>query len=206
MEDHGGAERHVNTDVRLQGIVAVDCKLAVTTWNDDLGHSNLSVRNVTAQRCGRAIKITHTDQLTLTGLRVEDHPKKFPPVTIGNCDGVTVRDVTIAASEHEGAAMELTNSDHALVDGLTLRSSGGLSAGLVYRLSEKRTFSGLRVSNVYAPDVERGIVLSRNSERATLVDYAVSGNVARVVDRIRGRPRRVEDNFPEDDSGPDTSG
>jgi len=67
-----------------------------------------------------------------------------------------------------------------------------------FRISSKDAFSGLRISNVSARNVtEAGIVLEAvGKEKGTLSDYLISGNLARVVDRIQGERGMVTNNLP----------
>jgi hypothetical protein len=99
----------------------------------------------------------------------------------------------------KGPAVLLENCDEILVDGIVLRDqTNSLTSAVCYRITTKETFSGLRISNVSARNVtEAGIVLEAlGSQKGTLTDYLITGNVATVLDRVHGEHAIVADNLP----------
>jgi len=110
-----------------------------------------------------------------------------------------VRDVVVENVSVKGPALLLENCDEALVDGFSIRGpTNVLASGVCFRITTKGTFSGLRISNVSAREVaDAGIVLeATGKEKGTLTDYLITGNLARVRDRIQGVRGTVVNNLP----------
>jgi hypothetical protein len=185
--------------VVIEDVYALRCKHAIRTANHPFGHANLTVRDLTAQQCQLPVQISHTDNLTLCNIRVLDHDFDGTPIFIRNCRGVTVRDVTIENTAFTGPGLLLEDCDGALIDGFTLRGqTGSLANGICYRLTTRGVFSGLRISNVFAPSVkDMGILLeATGKKKGTLADYFVAGNLSRVEDRIQGPRATIVNNLP----------
>jgi hypothetical protein len=197
VQDHD-IPSQINRNVVVEDVFALRCKHAIRTSNRPLGHANLTMRDITAKECTNPIQISNTDNLSLYNVRVIDHSGKGYPVHIKNCHGVSVRDVTIENTDHKGPAVILENCDRTVVDGVTLSGkNGNLGVGICFRIDDGRAYSGLRVSNVFAPDVtDAGIVLDVSGRKGTLSDYVISGNIAKVQDRIRGPRTVVANNLP----------
>jgi len=199
VQDHG-APRETNTNVVIEDVYALECRHAIRTANKPRGHANLTMRDITAERCEAPLAISNTRHVTLENVRIADHPARRPPVSIANCDGVTVRDVTVTNSAHQGPAILVENCNDTLIDGLTVRGeANALSSGVCFRAGNNKAFSSLFIHNVSAPNVTvAGVLLESAGKKATLTDYMITGNRALVVDRIRGRRARVADNLPLD--------
>ncbi len=198
IQDHD-QKRQINRNIVVEDVFALRCNSAVRTKNHPHGHANLTVRDVTARECGMPIQISHTDNLRLGSVLVIDHAGKDPAVSVRNCHGAMIRDIIIENTDHKGPGVLIEDCDGAIIDGVTLRGKGeNLSAGLIYRLTQDRHFSGLSIRNVLVPGIaDAGIRLEvKDGCGATLTDYIVSGNVAAVQDRIRGQRARVGDNVP----------
>ena len=56
--------------------------------------------------------------------------------------------------------------------------------------------TGLIIGNVHAPACRAGIQLERQGKMGTLTDYIVSGNIARVTDKIQGEHALITGNLP----------
>jgi len=198
VQDHKKPAQ-INRNVVIEDVYAMRCKHAIRTANHPFGHANLTVRDLTAQQCQFPVQISNTDNLALYNIRILDHDFDGPPVSIRNCRGVSVRDVTIENTAFKGPGLLLEDCDGALIDGFTLRGqTSSLTSGLCYRLTTGGTFSGLRISNVFAPNVkDAGILLeATGKKRGTLTDYFVAGNLARVEDRIQGLRAAIVNNLP----------
>ena len=182
----------VNTNVFIQDVHARDCTHAIRTANHPLGHANLTIRDVIAERCAAPLQIRNTDNVVLHNVTILDHASPRPPISLSNCDGLSLRDLTIKGGNYRGPGVMVEDCDGALVDGITLQGrAGSPSSALCYRITTDEAFSGLRISNVFAPRAgPAGILLDRQGGRGALTDYVILGNVARVVDRIQG-PRGV---------------
>ncbi len=188
VQDHGRPQE-INTNVVIEDVYALNCTFAIRTANRPHGHSNLTMRDIIAERCKSPLKISNTDNVILQNIRIIGHEAGRPPISISNCDGVFLRDVTIENSNHDGPAILIKNCDDTLIDGVTLRGeTDSLSSAISYRVSTDEVFSGLRIVNVSALNVKTaGIILENTSEKGTLNDYMISGNLARVVDHIQGQ-------------------
>jgi hypothetical protein len=195
VQDHKDPGQ-INRHVLLEDIYARECTHAIRTANRPLGHANLTIRDVTAERCIEPLAVRNTDNVVLHGISVIGHESNRPPVAITNCDGLSVRDVTVKDCSYPGPAVLIEDCDHVVVDGVTLRGrTVGSSSAVLYRISTGATFSGLRVTNVFAAgSVPAGIVLERRNLGGTLSDYVITGNVSSVVDQISGPRGVVADN------------
>jgi hypothetical protein len=200
VQDHDVASQ-INRNVVVEDVYALRCKHAIRTSNRPLGHANLTVRDITAKECTDPVQISNTDNLSLYNVRVIDHTGngKHYAVYLKNCQGVSVRDVTVENTGHKGPAMLVEDCDHTLIDGFTLRGrNDNLGTGIAFRLTTDRAFSGLRISNVFAPEVtDAGIILeATGKKKGTLADYIIAGNLAKVQDRIQGPRASIVNNLP----------
>ncbi len=209
VQDHGKPAQ-TNRNVVIEDVYARDCRHAIRTANRPQGHKGLSMRNITAERCVEPIRISNTAGVYLSNVRIVDHQARQErpraPISFRDCDGVSVRDVTVQNSSHSGAALLIEDCDQTLVDGFTLKGqSATLANAVLYRVTVAKTFSGLRIRNVAALRCRQaGIRLEvRHSDEenalnpfGTLTDYIVAGNVARVEDNIKGERGLVENNVP----------
>jgi len=200
VQDHDVASQ-INRNVVVEDVYALRCRHAIRTSNRPLGHANLTVRDITAKECTDPIQISNTDNVSLYNVRVIDHAGegKHYPVYLRNCQGLCVRDVTIENTVHKGPAMLIEDCDNTIIDGFTLRGRiDNLGYGISFRLTVDRAFSGLHIRNVFAPNVtEAGIMLeAAGKQPGTLSNYVISGNVARVIDRIQGPHAIIVNNLP----------
>ncbi len=200
VQDHGAAGQ-VNTNVVVEDVYALRCTHAIRTSNSPFGHSALTVRDITAKECVVPIRISNTAAVGLYNVRVIDQGRGTPgcPVQLRNCDGAVVRDVCVENTGYTGPAMVVEDGDEAVIDGFTLRGKNeNLGCGVCFHIASDRALSGVRITNVCAPDVsDAGIVLEiAGGKKGTLSRYIVAGNLARVRDDIRGAGARVADNLP----------
>lgn len=186
VQDHRKPQE-INSNVVIEDVYAVDCTHAIRTDNRANGHANLTMRDITAERCKAPLRLSNTRHLTLENVRILDHPAGQPALAISHCDGVVVRDIAIRESQHTGPAVLLENCNETLLDGLTITAATNtFASGVCFRASKKQTLSGLRVHHVSARDVATAGILLESSGQATLTDYLISDNLASVVDRIQG--------------------
>ena len=188
-----------NRNVVIEDVYAVRCKHAIRTANTRKGHGNLTMRDIIAEQCIIPVQVSHTENVTLSNLRVLDHSSGKPPVQIQDCHGVAVRDVLAQNINLKGPAVLFLNCTDVTMDGFTLRGqSNALASAVCFRIANNGAFSGLRISNVSARDVsEAGIVLeATGKQKGTLTDYSISGNLTTVVDQIRGLRGAVANNLP----------
>ncbi len=199
VQDHRN-EQQINQHVVLEDIYALDCRHAIRTANIPIGHHNLSIRNVTAERCPRPLQISHTEMVSLEGVRILDHPdSEYPPLDINNCDGLTVSDVKIRNSNYGGAALRVKDCETVVIDGLILMGeTPSLSHAVHYLLTNGEVFRGLKITNVVAPQFEdAGILLSADEKGGSLENYLISGNLCSVQDDIQSASGTVRNNLGE---------
>jgi hypothetical protein len=195
VQDHSKPAQ-INRHVLVEDVYARDSKHALRTSNRPLGHAELTVRDITAERCSDPVVISNTSGVRLQNVRVIDHAGAGAPVLLRNCRGATVRDVSVEKTSHAGAALLLEDCDAAVVDGVAVRDAPALAAAVRYRLTRGGEFAGLRITHVFAPRAtDAGIVLeTTGTPPAKLSDYVIRGNAATVADRIRGAHAIVEAN------------
>ena len=195
VQDHG-KPLQINTNVRIEGVTAVDCTHILRTANRPHGHAGLTIRDAVGLRCAQPLKISNTRDLTLDNVRISEHPAgEKPPIAITNSDGVSIRDVVIRDSAHEGAGLLIENTSDVRIDGLVLLGDGNnLTNVLRYRITEKGSFAGLRVHGVAGTTTEAGIVLEKGNENATLTDVVIAGNASAVDDQFHGARTTIESN------------
>jgi len=195
VQDHG-KPKQINTNVVVEDVYAVRCKHAIRTANRPHGHANLTMRDITAKECDAPLRISNTDNVILQNVRIFGHGDKTPPILIKNCAGVSVRDVTFGKVVYTGEAILLQDCDETLIDGVALRDkTSALTSAILFRIKSDRVFSGLRITNVFAPELKMaGIILE--SQAGTLKDYVISGNLAQVKDGIQGQGAIIDNNMP----------
>ncbi len=197
VQDHGGkqeSDRHVV----IEDVYALRCRHAIRTANSPRGHAYLTLRDITADQCAAPVRITNIDNVVIVNVRIINHKGDSQPVEFRNCNGLSIRDVIIDGTAHRGPAVLLVNCDSVIVDGVSLRgSTPRLTSAVCYRISGDEAFSGLRITNISARNVtDAGILLEKNSGKATLSDYIVSGNLSSVRDAIQGKRALVANNLP----------
>ena len=92
-----------NVDILLDSITAVDCTHIVRTANSPRDHTGLVLRNLVATRCTQPLKISHTRNVVIDGVRIEEHAiDASPPVQLHNCNDVSIAGVEIVESDYAG--------------------------------------------------------------------------------------------------------
>ncbi|MDA0304538.1 MAG: hypothetical protein O3B45_09270, partial [Bacteroidetes bacterium] len=146
VQDHK-KPKQINNNIVIQDVYAVDCRHAIRTANRPFGHSNLTIRDVVAERCERPLDISNTNGLTLDNIRIIDHIGERPAVYIKVCNDVSMRNFTITGSGDANAVL-IENAGNIVIDGLTLnKGTGNFASGLTYRISEDTPFTHLRIRN-----------------------------------------------------------
>jgi hypothetical protein len=195
IQDHS-KPGEINSNVVVEDVFAIDCTHAIRTANRPLGHSNLTLLDITAQHCNAPLQISNTSTVTLQNVRIFDHPAGKPPISISDCNGVSVRDVAIRNSIHPGTALLIENCNDTFIDGLILQTgTSTLSSGICFRAGGDATFSGLHIHHISAQNVTSSGILLERSGRADLTDYIISDNLARVLDRIQGQRAVITNNL-----------
>jgi len=195
VQDHK-KPKQINNNIVIQDVYAVDCRHAIRTANRPFGHSNLTIRDVVAERCEIPLEISHTNQLTLENVRVINHSGGQPAVHIDNCSNVFMRDFIITGKGNNSAVL-IENTGDIVIDGLTLnKGTESFANGLTYLISKDIALTNLRIQNVAAPNAQNaGIVLSNTSKTGTLSGYTITGNTATVSDNIKGKHAVISGNF-----------
>ncbi len=180
----------INRNITIENVYAKNCRYAIRSDNRPLGHDLLTVRNVTAEKCAIPIRIANIDHVTLDNIRVLNHQvgvEPAPPVHIENSKTLFLRDVVVDGTNFDGPAIDVVDSNDVVIDGITLEGeSPKLSSGVRYHVSNSERHSGVRISNVVALSLKNGILLDSSDKEGTLVNYIVHGNIAQVIDNIKG--------------------
>lgn len=202
VQDHN-KKPEINRNIIINDVYALNCRHAVRTANHRFGHANLTMTNITAEQCQDPLKVSNTDRVTIQNVRIIDHKGGGAAITVKSCDALTIRDVIIMNSESGGAGLLIQNCQDVMIDGVSLlQKTGGLSSGVRFRISKDRAFSNLRIHNVSAKNVrDAGVILENRNKKGPLADYIVSGNIARVSDRIQGTNGLLVNNISDAEQG-----
>lgn len=198
VQDHN-RPRQANRNVVVQDIYALGCKHALRTANSPKGHTNLTIRDVTAERCEVPLKISYTANVVLDNVRVIDHNSPNSPISIASCDGLSIRNVTILNTTCKKAALLVQDCNQTTIDGLVLRgTTGNLASAVSYLATAGKPLTGLYIHHVTAPRVRQaGIVLSAERKGGTLTDFLISENLARVANTLKTDNGIIRNNLPE---------
>jgi hypothetical protein len=129
-------------------------------------------------------RLDNTSNVHVENVRMYGCPAG-PCMRVRNSDNVTLRDITFTDGGHDGPALLVEDGNDVLIDNVTVAGEKQPQFGVVYRISADKTFGGLRISNVLAPDArEAGIVLENASKSGRLETYQLSGNMATVSSDI----------------------
>jgi len=196
VQQHSHANK-VNNNIVVEDIYAVDCEHGVRTALNPNEHTNITFRNLTAERCVRPFRIKNIHNLVMENIRVIDQCGDRHVIYIRECDNVTLRDITIQNATFKGPALILENCDRTTVDNLVLRGKTEiLTSGLFYQITWDQAFTGLRIFNCLMPQsLQNGIVMQADNN-ARLSDYIITNNVARIVDKIQGERSVITNNIP----------
>lgn len=184
VQDHENIQQ-INRNVFIQDIFAKNCKHAVRTANIPIGHTNLTIKDVIAENCIEPIQVSNTEGVFIKNVRIIDHNPKGTPVNIKNCNGLIIRDIFITNSIYENSAVLLQDCNHTLIDGIVMVNSNKFQSIVHYQLTNGNIFSGLKISNVIAPEVEFGILLTKSDKGGTLQDYKISENITTIVNKLK---------------------
>ncbi|MBN1675766.1 MAG: hypothetical protein JXR37_32280 [Kiritimatiellae bacterium] len=203
VQDHrrkGQVNRHITvTDVHVK-----DSACAVRTVNHPLGHDGLTIRNVLGEGkwdnsdSWRPVHVQNTANVVIENVRIRDYTRPHA-VLLRNCDTVAFSGAAVENSRNPGPAVLIADCNDVRLEGAALSGVDDvLETGILCRIDSSETFRNLRIHGVRAPGAKSaGILLDRGPGGGTLDGYVVTGNVARVVDRIRGRHAVVAENRPE---------
>ena len=192
VQDHNRPHQD-NRNVVVQDIYAIRCKHALRTSNSPKGHINLTIRDITAERCRIPVQVSHTDNVTLDTIRVLDHDAGDTPLAITNCNGLSIRNIVIMNSACKRAALLVQDCNQTTIDGLVLRgTTKDLASAVTWLATAGRPLTGLCIHHVAAPNLLRaGIVLAADGKGGTLTEFVISDNLARIVNTVPAAPLRV---------------
>ncbi len=98
MHDHGN-DYEVTNNHAIEHVHAVRCQNVIRTANNDLGHTGVTIRDVTAEQCRMPVSVSNTAGVLISGVRVRGHEGDRPVVAVSNCRGVLVNDVMLLSGE-----------------------------------------------------------------------------------------------------------
>jgi hypothetical protein len=198
VQDHN-QPRQDNRNVVVQDIYALHCKHALRTSNSPKGHLNLTIRDVTAERCELPLSISNTDNVILENVRVLNHESSGASIAAISCNGLSIHDVTVVNTASKGAALLLKDCNHTTIDGVVLRGGApNLASAVSFLATAGKPLTGLCIHNVVAPNVRQaGIVLATEREGGPLTDFIISDNLARVANTMNATNGIIHNNLPQ---------
>lgn len=185
LQDHNKQE--INNNIIINNVYALNCRHAIRTANQPFGHANVTMMSITAEQCQQPLQVSNTDHITIQDIRIIDNRGQEALMNIKNCNGLTIRDGIILNGTSDVAGILVENCENVIIDGISfLGETEDISSGVRFRISENAVFSNLQIHNVSANNVlEAGIILE-STQNGELINYIISGNIARVSDRIQG--------------------
>ena len=97
VQDHK-SPHEVNRFILIEDIYAKNSKHAIRTANNDHGHSDLTIRNVTAEGCEFSLQVRNTQRVFIDNVRILNPANDSPQVDIRNCKGLIVSNVFLPES------------------------------------------------------------------------------------------------------------
>ena len=121
MHDHGeqnGYKTEINRNHYAENIHAVRSRSVVRTRNEDLGHTGLTLRNITAENCDTPVQVSNITGVTIDGVSVIDHQGGGPLLEISNVHGLDIRNVSLLSGNLNVQPIQIRNSTHIRVEEL----------------------------------------------------------------------------------------
>ena len=144
VQDHD-LKTDINRNVLLEDIRARNCRHAIRTATDPIGHSGLTIRNVVAEDCDVPLRIDHITDVLIEGVRIlgrerdPTEPEDLESViSIKGCNNVTVRDVTARDLGKVPAVVRAVDTVHLRIDGLSVE--GDTRVDQVVRVEARELF------------------------------------------------------------------
>ncbi len=189
-----------NRNLLLEDITAVNCRHVVLvriTSEKVNQNTDLTIRNVTAKRCVFPVRVRNSQRVLLDNVRIIDHGPEDDPVVIDNCDGVTIRDLTVTNAANTGPVVQIIDCNRVMVDGLVLHGeTSALTHAIEFLITAGKPLQGLSIRNVSAPSIPKaGILLSTKDKGGSLKDFIIAGNLAHVVNEIPNTHGLIRDNL-----------
>lgn len=157
VQDHG--EPHeVNRNILLEDIRARKCRHAIRTANDPHGHEGLVIRNVVAEDCELPLRISHTKDVIIEGVRIirrqldpTESKHSSSMLQINSCQNVSLRDITFRDCGKLNTAVELIDSQDVRIDGLLVDGSTSIDHAVLEVARTQKPGTSVILQNIRAP-------------------------------------------------------
>ena len=118
VQDHRG-DSAANTNIAIDNVEAVNCRHIIRTANSPRGHAHLKLRNLSGRDCVSPVQVSNTNHVTIEGLSLEcKENSKSPPISLSNCQGVSLKNVVIQGLPAEVAAVQESGCQDVTVEDL----------------------------------------------------------------------------------------
>ena len=118
VQDHG-RESAANTNVLVENVEAVRCRHIIRTANSPRAHANLTLKSLTGRDCRAPVRISHTANVLIDGLKILRHADgKEPPIDFKGCTGVTVTNARIQTAAFVDNPIRSRKTTGLIVEGL----------------------------------------------------------------------------------------
>lgn len=138
VQDHDNPT-DINRNILLEDIRARDCRHAVRTATDPIGHEGLTIRDVVAEDCHLPLRVDHISHVIIDGVRIvgrrRDPREAIDPgcvIQIKGSRNVTVRDVSVLDIGDVAVAVKVIESRHVLLDRILLEGTGAERAAVLW--------------------------------------------------------------------------
>lgn len=206
IQDHE-RQGQVNSDIVIEGVHVSNTMAAVNFNLSDYGHGNITIRDIAGDswpehredrfRDSSPVDIRNVGDVTVDNVHITDNDNR-PAMAIRDSDGLMVRNVFVAnKGESAYPSILITDVSNLFLDGVNVRSEEAMEAVVAYRLSGSEEARNVQISGISTTHEETaGIMLERDSPKATLGHYTITNNLVPVVDNINGSPSHIEGNIP----------
>lgn len=164
VQDHDLAT-DINRNVLLEDIRARNCRHAVRTATDPIGHNGLTIRNVVAEDCDVPLRIDHIANVLVDGVHIigrERDPAETNDLEcafqIKGCTNVTIRNVVIEGVDNIPAPVKVVDTSQLLVDRLVVdgKNPGDAAILLVSRKGPAASsIESVEFRSIIAPHARR---------------------------------------------------
>ncbi|MEX0321448.1 MAG: hypothetical protein AB3N63_04775 [Puniceicoccaceae bacterium] len=116
VQDHNHPN-HVNRHVLIEDVYAKDCKHALRTANRPLGHTDLTIRNLTAERCSQSLLVKNTERVLIENVRLLQPKTAERSIHIESCKDVILRSfITDSSVKNEEELVFLKDCENVTAD------------------------------------------------------------------------------------------
>ena len=172
------------------------CINAIRTRNHRNGHSNLTITNITAEKCKKTFFVSNTDFVYIQNVKIIGYGGEGPAISVTNCNALTIQDINLIDCTSGNEGLLVKNCDDVIINGVRLLNSNNLSSGVTFRLSSGNNYWNLIIRNVCASKVQdAGIILEKTDPKISLKNYIISNNFSTIEDNIKGNKAMITDNL-----------